>query len=150
MFLYELAWQQNMVMCLAVHQRVLQLLPSQPQVNTKQLLMIHFNHVTNVIGPLVPPGQLSTLVINMSTILLSWQCTDEHKISYVIFCHDHNDPTIFWDHNVTTCYHLEQGDKRSNNFACRVASYNEVYIGPFSKSVNITLEYDGMLLYYNM
>ena len=98
------------------------------------------------------PAQLSVWSVNMSAILLSWQCTDELKIGYILFCHQHDNPTNYWVQNVTTpnsCVHLEEEGiavGSSHVFTCMVASFNEFGFGPFSDPVNIVPQFDGMLL----
>lgn len=96
------------------------------------------------------PGKLSIWSINVSTVLLSWKCTDEYKIGYVIVCYSNN--TFIFHRNITTlndCHYLEQDFKSNVTYSCEVASYNaysKFGVGPFSDPVLVTLHYDGMLL----
>lgn len=89
--------------------------------------------------PIVAPGHLSTLIINMSSILFSWQCTDEYKTGYVIACYQSD---VHWTHNVTgttSCLHLEHDLTRNIEFTCMVASFNEIGFGVPSNHVNVTV-----------
>lgn len=101
---------------------------------------------------MVPPAQLSLWYINMSSVLFSWQCTDEYKIGYVIYCYQEDNITNMWFHNVTTlnsCVYLEEQCLRSNHvFICKVTSFNEFGFGPSSHAVHTIPQYEGMLLDY--
>ena len=97
-------------------------------------------------APVIAPGQLSVLVINVSTILFSWQCTEEYKLGYIILCYQHDYPLNFWTRNITTmgsCHHPEYDISNDVMFTCMVASFNEIGPSQFSDPVYIV---PGMLL----
>ena len=107
--------------------------------------------IISFVEPVVAPKQLSTWTINESAILLSWQCTDEVKIGYIIVCQKHDDPMNYWVRNVTMgCTQLEQGIRSNIVYTCMVASFNNIGNGPFSNRVHTVPQYEGMLLDWGM